>query len=77
MREPEKVSRFFQLSTASPETPRRWSEHDVELVREVVERLWAAVERARAEAALRASEARFRTAFENASIERGNESGVN
>lgn len=41
-------------------TPRRWSEHEVELVREVGERLWAAVERARAEAALRASEARFR-----------------
>ncbi|HEU4518573.1 MAG TPA: PAS domain S-box protein [Microvirga sp.] len=40
--------------------PRPWPDGDVRLVEEVAERTWAAVERARAEAALRESEARFR-----------------
>jgi PAS domain S-box-containing protein len=40
--------------------PRAWSEAEVALVREVGERTWAAAERARAEAALRESEERFR-----------------
>jgi PAS domain S-box-containing protein len=39
--------------------PRRWTEADIALVAEIAERTWAAVERARAEAALRESEARF------------------
>lgn len=43
--------------------PRKWTEDEVELVREVGERVYAAVERARAEAAVRASEARYRTLF--------------
>lgn len=43
---------------------RRWSEEDIALVEEVAERTWAAVERARAEEALRISEAKFRTALE-------------
>ena len=43
--------------------PRSWSAAEVELVREVADRTWDAVERARAEAALRQSEARFRTLF--------------
>ncbi|SFS11600.1 PAS domain S-box protein [Sphingomonas jatrophae] len=38
-------------------TPRAWTAQDVELVRETGERTWAAVERARAEGALRESEA--------------------
>jgi PAS domain S-box-containing protein len=46
------------FSTADPE-PRRWTEADKTLQREVAERTWAAVERARAEAALRESEARL------------------
>ena len=37
-----------------------WSPDDVALIEETAERTWAAVERARAEAAVRASEARFR-----------------
>lgn len=41
--------------------PRAWSETEVELVRETGERIWAAVERARAKASLRDSEAVFRT----------------
>jgi len=36
--------------------PRQWSESEVELVRETGERIWAAIERARAEVALRESE---------------------
>ena len=40
--------------------PRLWSADDIELAEEVAERTWAAVERARAETALRESEARFR-----------------
>ena len=39
-------------------TPRSWTEAEVDLVREVAERTWDAVERARAQAALRESEAR-------------------
>jgi PAS domain S-box-containing protein len=42
--------------------PRAWQEAEVELVRETAERIWAAIERARAEAALRASEERLRLA---------------
>ncbi|HZH11078.1 MAG TPA: PAS domain-containing protein [Microvirga sp.] len=38
--------------------PRPWGEHDAELVAEVAERTWAAVERARAEARLRENEER-------------------
>jgi two-component sensor histidine kinase len=52
------------LYAAHPE-PRRWSEEDLVLVREVAEQTWAAVERARAEATLRESEARWRAIFEN------------
>jgi len=38
--------------------PRAWTQHEVALVEETVERTWAAAERARAEEALRASEER-------------------
>ena len=38
--------------------PREWDPAEVELIREVAERMWAAVERAKAEAALRASDER-------------------
>jgi len=41
-------------------TPRQWTDLEVELVQEIAERTWAAVERARAEAALRASEEHLR-----------------
>lgn len=44
--------------------PRAWTPQDVELVREVGERTWAAIERARAEGALRTSEEKYRTLFE-------------
>ena len=45
-------------------TPRAWSEEDAALAREVAERVWAAVERARAELALRTSEERLLLAME-------------
>lgn len=44
--------------------PRRWTPEEAALVREVAERSWDAVGRARAEAALRASEARHRALFD-------------
>jgi PAS domain S-box-containing protein len=45
--------------------PRTWTPNEVALAEEVAERTWAAVERARAEAALRESEAKYRTLFES------------
>lgn len=48
--------------------PRAWTDIDIALVEETAERTWAAVERARAEAALRASEEQFRRALEDAPI---------
>ena len=50
--------------TVSQASPRNWTALDVSLVQETAERTWAAVERARAEAALRESEAKYRSLFE-------------
>ena len=44
-------------------TARQWSADDLWALTETAERTWAAVERARAEAALRTSEAQYRTLF--------------
>lgn len=49
--------RLVAVLGVSSATPRNWTEGEVELVEEVAERTWAAVERARAEAALREREA--------------------
>jgi PAS domain S-box-containing protein len=46
-------------------TPREWTEREVKWVEETAEQTWATVERARAEAALRESEAKYRTLFES------------
>ena len=51
------------LYAAHPER-RSWSDNERRLCREVADRTWAAVERARAEQALRESEARFRASVE-------------
>jgi len=45
--------------------PRAWTPHERALVEETAERTWAAVERARAEAALRASEEKYHTLFDS------------
>ena len=45
--------------------PRDWSPTEVETVQEVAERTWAAVERARSEAALSRSEEKYRSLFES------------
>ena len=55
------------LYALAPER-RAWPEHERLLLREVAERTWAAVERARAEAELRESEARFRESVEIATV---------
>ncbi|MFC3713337.1 PAS domain-containing protein [Sphingoaurantiacus capsulatus] len=55
-----KNGRFSAALYVHARLPRRWAAEDEALVRYVAERTWAAVERARAEAELRESEARFR-----------------
>ena len=45
--------------------PRNWTPTEVEAVQEVAERTWAAIERTRAERALRRSEERYRSLFES------------
>ncbi len=56
MKEGRRVASMTLLNV----TPRRWSDTEITLVEEVAERTWAAVERARTEAALRESETRHR-----------------
>ncbi len=51
--------------------PRRWADNEVTLVEEIAERLWGAVERARAEAALRESEETLAADLANAELLRG------
>jgi PAS domain S-box-containing protein len=46
------------------DTPRAWTAGEIELVREVAERTWDAVERSRAEAAVREQKTRLRLALE-------------
>ena len=46
------------------DTARAWTTGEIELVREVAERTWDAVERTRAEAALREQQTRLRLALE-------------
>ena len=45
--------------------PRDWAPMEIEVVQEVAERTWAAVERTRAERALRRSEQKYRSLFES------------
>jgi PAS domain S-box-containing protein len=55
--------RLVALLCGGAAEPRWWIEPERQLVREVAERTWAAVERARAEGALRESQERYRTLF--------------
>lgn len=45
--------------------PHRWTDLEMDLIRETAERIWTPIERARAEAALRESEAKYRSLFES------------
>jgi PAS domain S-box-containing protein len=60
-----KTDQFVALLAVHQATPREWTEREVKWVEETAEQTWAAVERARAEAALRESEAKYRTVFES------------
>jgi signal transduction histidine kinase len=55
-----KDGRLVAALCVSRGSSRTWVPHEIELVRETAERTWAAVERARAEEALRQSEERLR-----------------
>ena len=59
-----KGGRMVAAFGANSATPRIWTESEIELVRDVAERTWDAVERTRAEAALREQEQRRRIALE-------------
>lgn len=56
--------RLVAIFSTGHSEPRRWTDAEMTLQREVAERTWAAVERACAEAALRASEENYRALFE-------------
>jgi len=59
-----KSGRLVAVMTVTQQTPRTWSSYELELVPRVLSRCWESIERARAEQALRASEAEFRALFE-------------
>ncbi|HUR57488.1 MAG TPA: PAS domain S-box protein [Opitutaceae bacterium] len=59
--------RVFALGVASDE-PRAWTPEEVELLENVVARIWPLVQRARSDAALRESEARLRLALSAANL---------
>lgn len=61
-----KDGRLVSILSAHQSVPRRWTADEVALVAETAEATWAAVQRARAEAALRESEHRLRLAMEAA-----------
>lgn len=63
-----KEERLAAMMAVHQERPRDWSASEVTLVREVVERCWAHVERVGAEARLRESEERLRLAVDNADV---------
>jgi len=59
-----KDGRLVAAFGANHDVPRAWTTEEVELVREVAERTWDAVERTRAEAALRQQKTRLSLALE-------------
>jgi len=54
-----KDGRYVGAFGVHSRTPRQWTQSEITLVREVAERIWAALEQCRAEEALRDSEARL------------------
>jgi PAS domain S-box-containing protein len=63
-----KDDRLVAVLTIAHAEPRRWSEAEKQLCRDIAERTWAAIERARAESALRFSEEKMRLAMEAATM---------
>ncbi|UYZ59685.1 PAS domain S-box protein [Hymenobacter latericus] len=63
-----KEGRWVASFAAQHLTPRKWSGDDVALIQEAAERTWAAVERARAEAALHDAQERLQIAVEAAEM---------
>jgi PAS domain S-box-containing protein len=63
-----KDGRLAAMMAVHQDRPRTWSTHEIALVKEVVERCWAHVERVGAEARLRESEERLRLAVDNADV---------
>jgi PAS domain S-box-containing protein len=63
-----KEGRLVGLFGLQHRAPRRWSFDEIALVEQVADRTWFAVESARAIAALRESEARFRNMADNAPV---------
>ena len=61
----ERIAAYLAVNHA---TTRAWTTEEIALIEETAERTWAAVERARAEAALEASEARLRLALDVAEL---------
>ncbi len=60
-----KEDRLVGALCVTNSSARGWAPGEVERVQETAERTWAAVERAQAEAALRASEEKYRTLFDS------------
>jgi PAS domain S-box-containing protein len=60
-----KGGRLAAFLSVQQRTPRRWTDEDEAIAREVAERTWGAVERARAEAALRATNNRLKLILES------------
>ena len=58
-----KVGQLGAFLAVHQAVPRAWTPDEVELTEETAERTWAVVERARAEQALRESEAKYRSLF--------------
>ncbi len=63
-----KDDRFVAVLAAVQRTPRHWLGTEVALVEEVAERTWSAVERARAESALRETNRRLQLALDASSM---------
>lgn len=61
-----KGGRWVALLSVHQRVPRHWTGDEIALIEDTAERTWAAVERAKAEAALQASEQRFRLIVEAA-----------
>ncbi|HSL42413.1 MAG TPA: PAS domain S-box protein [Anaerolineales bacterium] len=63
-----KHGRFVGKLSVHHSTPRTWSQNEIKLIEETAERTWDAVQRAKAEAALRESEARIQKALSTETV---------